>query len=284
MTEHSAKPVQLDSYFYNLLRVIQGGFGRVSLLRRPEGAQTSTIYGRYRAAKTFEGQDQTAVVQELSNWILLHHPAITPLIKISRLNFRVAALMEMQPGTLADVLAKRSLTWAETRTVLLQICSALQYAHDKHDLSHFDIKPANILVVKFPSIVQVSDWGISRLVVRGRTAGAGAGTIVYLAPERLRDQPVAGQAVDIFAVGMLAVHCLCGTYPFDIEPDVERFGPVEKQVATQLSRHIYITRVEGMIKDFPGHVRRLILSCLRPDPNQRQSNFGALIRDLQRAA
>lgn len=83
--------------------------------RTPPSAEVGAIYDRYRAVKTFDKQDQAAVVVELSNWILLHHPNILPLIKISRLNFRVAALMELCQGTLQDIIDERILTSDETR-------------------------------------------------------------------------------------------------------------------------------------------------------------------------
>lgn len=47
----------------------------------------------------FDQADEVAVVNELSNWILLQHKNVLPLIKIARLNFRIAAMMEFCKGS-----------------------------------------------------------------------------------------------------------------------------------------------------------------------------------------
>lgn len=275
--------VQLDHYFYNVTGDKQGGFGRVWLLERPAGAETSTIYGSHRAAKTFEGQDQEAVVTELSNWILLHHSAILPLIKISRLNFRIAALMELRKGTLADVLSQRQLTWRETRQVLLQVCSALQYAYENHQLAHLDIKPDNVLVDEFPNKVQVSDWGISRLVMKGKITGSGAFTPGYVAPERLLGSSIKGPSADIFSVGMIAIKALCGALPYVLYEDEDKHGSRWDQQFRQLHSGAYYKTAKYQLKSLPNAVQRMILSCVHPEPSARWRDYGSLANELTRA-
>ena len=99
--------VQLDRYFYRVVAIKRSsGFAQVWLLERSGDSPPSTIYDKRRAAKTFDQADEAAVVNELSNWILLNHENVLPLIKISRLNFRIAALMELCKGTLQGVLPR----------------------------------------------------------------------------------------------------------------------------------------------------------------------------------
>jgi hypothetical protein len=93
--------VQLDRYFYRVKAIKRSSdFAQVWLLERSGDSPPQTIYDRQRAAKTFDNADEASVVNELSNWILLHHKNVLPLIKIVRLNFRIAALMELRKGTL----------------------------------------------------------------------------------------------------------------------------------------------------------------------------------------
>ena len=272
--------VQLDRYFYNVLGIKRSSdFAKVWLLERSGVAHPDTIYDRQRAAKTFDTPDQAAVVNELSNWILLHHKNVLPLIKIARLNFRIAALMELRKGTLQDVLEKRTLTWKETRTILLQVCAALKYAYEQHNLVHLDIKPGNVLVDEFPEKVQVSDWGISRLAEQGRIIGGGF-TPGYLAPERLLGKSVPGPSSDIFALGMLAIISLLGTLPYAYNKDEERYGSLPEQQFMQLHDGRYFKNAEELLKPLPSPIRRLILSCVHSNPSTRQSDYGLLLHAL----
>src|SRR5271169_3763708 len=97
--------VQLDRLTYEIIDVRKGGMGTVWLLRRPDGATYNTIYGPTRAVKTFdadEDEQEATIEQELENWVSLSSPHIVPLIKIARLNFELAAMMELMPGSLGD--------------------------------------------------------------------------------------------------------------------------------------------------------------------------------------
>jgi serine/threonine protein kinase len=272
--------VQLDRYFYRVLEVKRSSeFAQVWLLERSGDSPPRAIYDKQRAAKTFDQADEAAVVNELSNWILLHHKNVLPLIKIARLNFRIAALMELRKGTLQDVLEQRTLTWHETRTIILQVCEALRYAYEKHNLAHLDIKPGNVLVQAFPNQMQVSDWGISRLADKGRIVGGGF-TPGYLAPERLGAEPVPGPSSDIFALGMLAIYALTGTLPYAYLPDEEQFGSRSEQLFQQLHHSIYFKHAGDLLKPLPSKIQKLLLSCIHPDPSTRQSDYGRLLHAI----
>lgn len=274
--------VQLDGYFYNVIGERHGGFGHVWFLERPEGAEVGIIYDRHRAVKTFEGQDQTMVVDELSNWVMLHHPAILPLIKICRLNFRIAALMEMREGTLQDILDKGTLTWSQTETVLIQVCEALKYAYEHHQLSHLDIKPSNILIDVFPTQIQVSDWGISRLMNKGKTGSSGLGTLRYIAPERLQGKPTSGISADIFAAGMVGIYSLTGMFPY-IYLDEAKAGFLQQQTLAQLLSGVYFSHANKILEPFPRAVKKVMLASVHPNPSKRYKDYEAFMSAIRRA-
>lgn len=281
MSDAIPERVQLDRYFYHVRDIKRSSdFAKVWLLERTGSSPPSAIYGKQRAVKTFDNADEASVVNELSNWILVRHKNVLPLIKISRLNFRIAALMEMRTGTLQEVVDKRRLSWSETRTILLQVCEALKFAFEEHNLVHLDIKPGNVLIDEFPNQVQVSDWGISRLADKGRIVGAGF-TPGYLAPERLTGMPVHGPSSDIFALGMLAIMCIFGFLPYSHMHDENKFGSQAEQLFRQLQSGLYFQNAVELLKPLSSPVQKLILLCIHPDPQTRQSEYGRLLKALR---
>lgn len=105
MATASPQLVQVDRYFYRVITTKQSTpEAKVWLLERAGDAPPTTIYDKRRASKTFANPDEAAVVNELSNWVLLHHTNVLPLIKIARLDYRIAAWMELCDGTLEDVI------------------------------------------------------------------------------------------------------------------------------------------------------------------------------------
>ena len=109
--------------------------------------------------------------------------------------------------------------------VLRGIGSALQAVHAR-GLIHRDVKPANILVAR-DGTPKLTDFGIART---GDAAAADmgriVGTIAYLAPETLADEPIDARA-DLYGLGAVLYTILALRRP--IEAD---------SVAAYLARHL----------------------------------------------
>lgn len=105
--------------------------------------------------------------------------------------------------------------------VVIQICEALQYAHDKGYV-HRDIKPANILMTS-EGVIKVGDFGLAKLIdpnqgseteQQGLTlTGNSMGTPHYMAPEQMSgDNPIDHRA-DIYSLGVMLYEMLTGEIP-----------------------------------------------------------------------
>jgi serine/threonine protein kinase len=290
--------VQLDKVEYEVTDVRPGGMGKVWLLRRP--GNTTTIYGTTLAVKTFgadEDEQEGTIEQELGNWVDLHSPHIVPLIKIARLNFELAAMMELMPGSLADYIrVHSSLETSAVKTVLLDVLRGLDAARRQKNLAHLDLKPANLLLTSTHSThVKISDWGISRLMSQyqqhadwlsaakawfGRQTDDKtqfcSGTYPYMAPERFSGSWTVGPAADIFSLGMIGVQLMTGKLPsFDGGPDPLRC------VALIMS-HEYQNRAKSLLATHGGPLVPFIFKMLDPDPNRRPDDYPALIAELER--
>jgi eukaryotic-like serine/threonine-protein kinase len=119
----------------------------------------------YRARYTKTGQnvalkilpasmsDQPRMVarfeRELEILKKLRHPNIVPCFGGGKIGNQHYFTMELvEGGSLTDELKKRGrIPWEETIGYGLQICAALEHAHDK-GIVHRDLKPSNLLLTK----------------------------------------------------------------------------------------------------------------------------------------
>ena len=125
----------------------------------------------------------------------------------------------MRGRTLREVVEQRAparLTTEEVLHILIQVCSALAYAHE-HGVIHRDIKPENIMLLESGDI-KIFDFGIAVLEGERYSTWRGfsspIGTPDYMAPERLLGAP-GDRRADIYAVGVVLYELLCGRTPFE---------------------------------------------------------------------
>lgn len=98
-----------------------------------------------------------------------------------------------------------------------QILEGLAYLHEQH-ICHRDIKPSNILISKDKKRVVLVDFNVAKSVNEGDMMlmyTKTAGTLAFAAPERLVDNCVYSEKVDIWAAGIVLVMLLTGSHPFE---------------------------------------------------------------------
>jgi len=119
----------------------------------------------------------------------------------------------------------------EILRLFVQICEAVQYAHDQ-GVIHRDLKPANILVMgevtkgKGTGLVGqpvILDFGLARIIdveatLATRTAEHGfAGTLAYMSPEQAAgDSKAIDPRTDVYALGVILYELLTGQPPYDL--------------------------------------------------------------------
>ncbi|MBI4508333.1 MAG: protein kinase [Deltaproteobacteria bacterium] len=129
--------------------------------------------------------------------------------------------MELLEGrSLADAIDKGEVTWPRIKDIVLQVCSALQAAHDA-GVIHRDLKPANIFLVKRlgrSDYVKILDFGIAKLTEieesrRLTRTGMVFGTPEYMSPEQARGEK-ADIRVDVYACGCILFEMITGRPPY----------------------------------------------------------------------
>ena len=104
------------------------------------------------------------------------------------------------------------ITPERARSVIAQLCEALQYAHE-HGVIHRDIKPANILITPDWQ-VKVVDFGLARdLTLQPSVDVSEYGTPDYTAPERFIAGAPVDHRADVYSLGVVIHEILTGKTP-----------------------------------------------------------------------
>lgn len=181
----------------------------------------------------------------------LQHPHIVTIYDFGRnASGHLFIVMEYVEGTsLQDVMKVGRLTLTKVLEVTLQVCEALQFAHD-HGVVHRDIKPTNILLDVWGR-VRVADFGLAKLAlpshkttVRTSTSML-MGTPGYASPEQRRGEPKVDHRADIFSLGVTLYEMLTEHLPVGV------FEPPSKK------------------SDAPALMDKVVLKAMRERPGDR---------------
>ncbi len=144
----------------------------------------------------------------------LSHPNIVTIYDVgSEGTLQYIAMEYLEGQTLEQLIKKKTkFNFKIIAKITMQICNALQYAHDRN-IVHRDIKPANIMIMKGYKI-KIMDYGIARIDSSSMTkTGIAMGTPNYISPEQLQGLAVDSRA-DLFSLGVVLYELLLGKRPF----------------------------------------------------------------------
>ncbi len=144
----------------------------------------------------------------------LSHPNIVTIYDVgSEGHLQYIAMECLEGQTLEEMIKKKvKFNYRIIAQVIMQICSALEYAHEQ-GIVHRDIKPANIMILK-DYRAKVMDYGIARVDSSSMTkTGIAMGTPNYISPEQLKGQKSDHRA-DLFSLGVVMYELLLGKRPF----------------------------------------------------------------------
>jgi serine/threonine protein kinase len=258
---------------YRVVREIgQGGMGTVY-----EAVREDQQFDQRVAIKVVSGGLETAFVldrfrRERQVLADLQHPNIARLLDggATASGSPYFAMEYLEGSSLIEY--GRDLPLRNKLGLFVQVCSAVQYAHQKLVI-HRDLKPANVLVTA-DGIPKLLDFGIAKLL-REETAGplpayTGAMTPYYASPEQLRGEAVT-TASDVYSLGALLYELLCGRRPFEAQAG--------KLISPKL---IEERRTPPQAAGLPRDLNDILARALAFDPADRYSSVERLAGDVQR--
>jgi YVTN family beta-propeller protein len=196
----------------------QGGMGVVYLARDLRLGR-SVALKLLRASLADDDAFRERFLRESRLAASIEHAGLVPIYEAGETDGRLYIAMRFVDGVDLAELLRREGPLAPERAVALigQLAGALDAAHAR-GLIHRDVKPSNALVATDGDgeHAYLVDFGITqdtgshdRLTATDQLVG----TLDYLAPERIRGEPVDGRA-DVYALGCVLFECLTGQVPF----------------------------------------------------------------------
>jgi formylglycine-generating enzyme required for sulfatase activity/serine/threonine protein kinase len=180
----------------------------------------------------------------------------------------------LQGQTLQDL--STPLTSVEIRRCVRDICVGLQKAHDE-GVVHRDLKPSNIMLVGRQTRTEryvILDLGIAKITDGSNwrrtltdATMAGAGTLLYMAPEQCTGSTI-DRRTDIYAFGSMLYKLLVDEEPFSHKGS--SYLSVMNAIIGDPPRRLSEVRPDGQFSD---ELEQLIADCLAKKRDDRPASM-----------
>jgi len=221
----------------------------------------------------------------------LDHPNIARLLDGGTTDGGVPYfVMELVDGVPIDVFCRdHELTVRETLRLFVQVCAAVQYAHQRLVI-HRDLKPSNILVAR-NGVPKLLDFGIAKMLDplgNARETMLRPLTLEYASPEQVRGEAVS-TASDVYALAVVLYRLLTGRLPYALGNDtagelalaITSRDPDRPSTAVAAATASRATQPRVQ-RELRGDIDVVLMKALRKEPDKRYASAEQFADDLRR--
>lgn len=214
--------------------------------------------------------------------IELDHPNIVSVYRQDKNPDGIPFLvMDLVEGYSLSQIASPQMSKEQAIEVCMQICNALEYAHEK-GVIHRDLKPCNVLVTRNggSEIVKLVDFGIARVesslhreTMNLTQTGDIIGSPHYMSPEQCLGFGL-DQRSDVYSIGCILYELLIGSPPFRGANPVEIISKHLSHDDINLDESVYLGKRDAQ------YLAAVINKCLDRELDSRYSSASRLRSDL----
>lgn len=210
-------------------------------------------------------------LREAKSAAQLNHPNIVTVYDAGEHAGSYYIAMEYVDGTTLKEIVRRkgALSPNAVLHILVQMCEALAYAHDKK-IVHRDVKTANTMWTRERK-AKIMDFGLAKVVeeVRNHTTLV-SGTPYYMSPEQTLGRNV-DHRTDLYSLGVTLFELATGTLPF-------REGNIPYH-------HVHTPPPDPreLRPELPPVLASIITRCLRKDPGERYASARDILAEVRAA-
>lgn len=300
---------------YEILEEIaHGGMGAVYRAVRADGQYKQQVALKIVRTDLGTGVHASRLRNERQILAALDHPNIAKILDGGTtedgLPYFVMELIEGEP--IDQYCNQRKLSITERLSLFVQVCSAVQYAHQRL-IIHRDIKPSNILVTT-EGTARLLDFGIAKILDTQAAIGQieptqtmfRVLTPAYASPEQIKEEPIT-TASDVYALGVVLYELLTGHHPYrrtgataaeiahavcTVEPEKPstavrrsklRKGKKNSAVYSPTTLPPSAGRSGGKpSRQLRGDLDNIVLMALRKEPQRRYASVEQFAEDVRR--
>jgi eukaryotic-like serine/threonine-protein kinase len=272
-----------------LKRLGEGGMGEVFLARKhgPKGFEKKVVLKRILPHLSADAPRFEMFLGEAKIAAQLNHPNVVQIFDLGRIGEEYFIAMEHVAGWDLAKIAKRCASIGAQWPIDLacwigvEICSALQAAHDHRDESgaarpivHRDVSPENVFVSR-DGAVKLGDFGLAKVVGRPSYTPSSSirGKAGYMPPERFSGTRSADAREDIFAAGVIVHECIAGSKLFMRDHQAQTLMAIIQHDAPLLA---------SLRADVPAGLDRTLARAIAKEPSERYGSAAEFRQELDR--
>lgn len=271
----------------NMARIIEGTIvnNKFEILKELGGGGMGVVYeardiklNRTVALKfiplelTRDQQYKERFIKEAQAASSLDHQNICTIYEISETDDgKLFIAMPRYDGeTIKEKLKEGPLPIGDVIDISKQVARGLAETHSR-GIIHRDIKPANIIITS-DGTAKILDFGLSKQIDDKEITRTAAvmGTMAFMSPEQISGEEV-GHRTDIWSLGVVMYEMLTGRLPFEGDQGVVIMHSIINKSPIPPTEQ----RAE-----IPRELERIVLKCMRKDPNDRYSKAKLLFSHL----
>ena len=206
----------------------------------------------------------------------IQHPNIVQFVGVyypsAQCSFPVMVMELMSASLTKFVEGNKSRIAIETKKhILHDVTVGLNFLHNhKPQILHRDLSPNNVML-NMHLVAKIGDLGVAKVVradskeTKNKLTKA-PGTLHFMPPETLEDNPVYSTPIDVFSFGGVALFVFSEEWPTPSDPKVK--DPITKKLVALSEaerRQQYLDKMTGKA----AKLRKMIEQCLDDDPAKR---------------